>query len=362
MEIDWYNRNLQRSYPLRRVDGTLAWHRNYFHNVTTLAYDTFPPVLADAGFTLQSDLGFDPAVNSMQLALIVMRDDTIYFEFRPDSNTDLRCVFAIAAPTQAGDRTFQRVEAVFQDGPPQTLGLDGTTPNWAAESAGAPNYGDGWTASGQPYPEYGNGYIVVGDLWRLWSLAKPVVGDPITTSYLLPYIRMATEPAQVQRRAGLSVARIRLANSRTIVLPPACDQITIDDIPERDEAVSIPTALTGDVQLLPGYNVSIDLQPEADLITFSAGVGDGEGSPCEHDIAAEIFGDDLEYGYGYGSDELVLILKSCSELIASINGVRPDVNGRLNLRGAGAVRVTPDTTAHRIILDLTMPNIGCEDA
>jgi len=98
------------------------------------------------------------------------------------------------------------------------------------------------------------------------------------------------------------------------------------------------------------------------VITFSAGVGDGEGSPCEHDIAAEIFGDDLEYGYGYGSDELVLILKSCSELIASINGVRPDVNGRLNLRGAGAVRVTPDTTAHRIILDLTMPNIGCEDA
>lgn len=88
-------------------------------------------------------------------------------------------------------------------------------------------------------------------------------------------------------------------------------------------------SLTGDVKLMPGYNMTISVIPGANSIRLRGIVGSGEGIPCE---------------------EILETPRNCDELIYRVNGASPDWYGDLVVEGGPGIMVTADNANNKIII------------
>jgi len=102
--------------------------------------------------------------------------------------------------------------------------------------------------------------------------------------------------------------------------------------------------MTGVVSLSEGYNADIQLSETSNTIQIGAAVGAGAGEPCQRPVPDEA--DPLEAfssqssSSGSSSEEAVpLPAAECDEVVNTINGVRPTLDGGFQLTGGAGITV-----------------------
>ena len=156
------------------------------------------------------------------------------------------------------------------------------------------------------------------------------------------------EPALVQNLARSYVTQLALANDdRTRVMAS-------DDCP--DVVFPYPTGvlhvidrcIVGDVVLRPGYNAV--MRQGADYITLGAGVGLGEGEPCDE---IKLFPTEIP------PDGSTLLEGGprCNEAVRSFNGV----GGRLfSLLAGQGVNITSVPEENKLIIDVNLSGLAIQ--
>jgi hypothetical protein len=166
----------------------------------------------------------------------------------------------------------------------------------------------------------GEGFISVGDLTELRALS---VGEHVLTTPL------PVEPALLQSLISSMVSSISIANDARRCPEGNCgSSLSSEESESGDEAFPYILNLDGDILFKNGYNMDIDVDADANSITFNARRGYGLGEPCE-DVVID------EGGFQRG-EECV----NCDEFIRSINGVEMGKNVKLLCGpGVSVVRV-----------------------
>ena len=95
--------------------------------------------------------------------------------------------------------------------------------------------------------------------------------------------------------------------------------------------------LTGDVKVMPGYNMVVSIVTSTNTLRLAAVVGEGAGMPCE---------------------QVLDTYRNCDELIYRINGQSPDWYGDLILQGGPGISVKADTVNSKITIKT--PFKACE--
>jgi hypothetical protein len=321
-------------------------------------------LIVDAGFFLTGDVDFNPEINSIQLAAIVIRGNDLYFEFRPDSKTNLRFLFKTEIPDSDQPVRFETIYTSIIDGPVLNLTKrnDSFTQATYAEVLGVIQ----WWNTGQDV-ELGWGYLVIGDLGELFS---PYRDQGLNLTFVPTAESAWIEPGQVNVLFGTSVHRLMLANSRTIQLPDPCYD-GVPEIPLGDEATSVgsiiggvasfpPSTITfdGDVVVHAGYNAVVTMQKTSNRIEIGASQGGGVGIACDDDVDDDLFeptADSYDY-YGYVVEAAKV---RCSETILTINGVRPDDNGRFEIIGANGINFTVNVSDNKLTIQAKFDNLSC---
>lgn len=161
-----------------------------------------------------------------------------------------------------------------------------------------------------------------------------------------------------------------LANARTIQLPDPCYD-GVPEIPLADEATSVgaiiggvhtfppdPIEFDGNVAFRSGYNAVITLQKTSNRIEIGASQNEGEGQACDDDIDEDLF-EPVEPSYDYYGYAVEAAKLKCSETILTINGIRPDDNGRFEIIGANGVNFVVDFDNNMLTIQAKFDNLSC---
>lgn len=87
--------------------------------------------------------------------------------------------------------------------------------------------------------------------------------------------------------------------------------------------------LTGDVKIMPGYNMLITVIGSSNTIRLSALVGEGAGIPCE---------------------QLLEVPRNCGDLVYRLNGQTPDWYGDLILQGGPGISIKGDAANNKLVI------------
>ncbi len=298
----FYNVNEHRAYPF--IDSALGM--------------PLPEAaIVDFGSVLGLRAGYSQ-VSSIWLYRVSRDADVVTFEFRSDAAGLSEYALVFQFPTTAVEFTRQYADADLQ----------------AGESGSSEAITD---CVDDPIWE---GFLVVGDLSAL-GLSN---GDSIED------VGGATkiEPALIQNLGQSIVRTINLANAaRTTVSPSdGCGNSSITE--ESEESFVNARCLSGDVNILPGYNCSIRQDPRQNALVINAAVGAGEGQPCE-----EVPLYDGEQSPDGGA--LLTGGPTCGEILRTINGI----GGRtVRLYPGSGVKITPGVEEGVIVVDVDLHDLA----
>lgn len=275
MELDYYNMNANRSYPV--VPGVIA--------STNLA----SRAIVDCGIVMGPDSGFVPATHHVKLARISKNAD--------EKQVDLE--FASNAPGMSGATIKGSASGDWPIG---------TIVELVA-------YIDG----------VANEALAFG--WAALNSSEEIYAHSQADGWL--DVDASIEPALVQ---GMNEAIC------TSIDAYSEERTTISLAPKTPHAIA--TGMTGNVVVGDGYSTEVIIEPSTNTIIISASPGSGEG-----------FFDGWSYATG---------VQKCSDLIASISGVRASPQtGRINMSASNGLVITGlENTLH---FSMGNTNMFCTD-
>jgi len=248
--------------------------------------------LADAGFMLGQESGFDPSDHFVRLHAYIRAGDQMRLDFRSDASgmSDTRFLFSFDAGTPFGTSVRATASSV---------------------------------SGGDPEPGKGEGYIVIGELSELDALGE----GTFTLSGTL-----RVEPALLQSLAGATVSSLSVANAPRLC-PTSCGSSASQ---EPDFVCAFIKDLSGVLRFSEGNNAVVSADRERNTIQLGAAVGAGLGEPCEDVII------DRDCNFTRGED-----CESCDDFIKTVNGMQsPD--GKLVLDNGIGIDIVNEPDAHRI--------------
>lgn len=184
------------------------------------------------------------------------------------------------------------------------------------------------------------------------------VSDAVTLDIVTQAVEMATmmwiEPAVIQTTYQQYVKTTEIANSARLTSKLGCELIE-----PGSSTVPYPDgSFVGDVIFREGYNCVITSNITTNTIMIGAKLNAGAGPACDEDTIngqIPITEDEISSSVIIGDGPL------CNEVITSINGVLPNDNGNVDIRGTAGITVLPIPDEHkvRITLNCDALNIGC---
>lgn len=309
---NWLNSNANRSFPFLKdsvglSDGPLT--------LLQLPND----IVVDAGFVMGPQSGFRHESHKVYLNRLYRVGDRFYFEFETD-----------APYAGAAHLTFSRH---VDDEDLLTEHLD----------SGQTGTSISGSTSEQDCDEpLWSGYLIVGDMNSL-ALLLPVEGELVRSGDAA-----VIEPALVQSLAGAYVTSLNLANDdRTRVeAPDDCDEVVFPF--ETGLTYIKERCLQDEIVVKAGYNAFVRQEAGDNSLTFGAGVGRGEGEPCNE---IPLFETELPPDGG----NLLTGGPQCNEVLRSINGK----GGRLfNLTAKQGVTITSVPDENKLVVDVDMSGLA----
>lgn len=299
----FYNDNEYRAYPF--VAKTT-------YESAVACPDT---AIVDCGFIMGLDSGYDAANDFVYLYKITRTDDTFYFEFRTTAPgaTDYSITF------ERGATATEWESEVVESAVNSEVAYCGTEPAW-------------------------EGYLVTGVMADLLELL-PANGDLLFYSPISPSAAdtpdYTVEPARIQSLVRGYVRSISVGNYERV-------KITSCDASSSSSSSSTATAergivvnaqcLSGDLQLKPGFNCTIQQTGYDNRLTIAARKDanindDPDNERCQ-------YGSELPLYDGETPPENSVFLSggpACNELITTINGLG---GKNLKITGGAGIQIT----------------------
>jgi len=171
-----------------------------------------------------------------------------------------------------------------------------------------------------------SGYLVTGDM----QLLVDIIDDGETIEFADKL--WSLEPARIQSLKDSYVRAVHLANSpRTMVeVPEGCTEDS--SASANSDVIVQATCIDGDIKLKEGYNCTIRQDTISNAIIIGAGVGVGEGEPCEEVPLYD--GETAPDGSPFLSGG-----PGCGSVLKSVNGI---TGKNITLLPGPGVRITPD--------------------
>lgn len=291
---DFYNHNRFIAYPLK------ALNRSEFPFGAVSMKES---ALLDAGFVLGIDADYDPEYR-VKLTTLTVVAATVTFTFQDEAAT---ATFEVTFNASDPAGTLVEVEA--------------------SESSA-----------------HGHAWAVAGDLAELTGAVPPGTYTASESLYV--------EEGTVQSLSEHYVKQFSIASQPDTPWHPTADcggspaDIWQYTVTGRN--------LQGDRKFKPGYNAVISVATLDNAIEISAGVGAGEGEPCERvplGSMSSISSMSLS-SVSLSSTSLVPAAPTCRDIFSTINGVWPDALGNFYLKALSpglVVETYPDE--HKIVVD-----------
>jgi len=186
-------------------------------------------------------------------------------------------------------------------------------------------------------------FLVTGNLVEL--------GTEISSGETVTYAKglWQVEPSRVQSLKDSYLRGVNLGNlPRTqVTLPPGCSESGSAAI---EEPYIDATCLAGDIKWTEGFNCSIRQDAGENAIVIGAGVGSGEGEPCEEvslfagESPPQLYSPYLSGGPG------------CGDILKTLNGVG---GRRITIKAGQGFRVFADpVNSNTLILDKALDDFA----
>ncbi len=304
-EVSFFSENLERAYPFIKADDN-------------------PPATAvvDCGFIFAYGANADLATDKIYLKQLSRNGTTFRFEFR---STAVGLVdWSLTAYRQTDDPNFV---TEFLDGQVEDGGDVSNESDYSDDPLACDNNSRWW------------GFVTFGDMERLAEGVDD--GDTL----VFTSTSGAVEPALLQDQQQSCVTAINVANAdRTRATTPEgckdyCWPFEVADVYVAARCIQ------GDVRLIAGYNC--DIRQTGTTITLSAGVGLGQGEPCEELPLVE----DEEAPEDY---ELLSGGPACDKVLRTINGTGARIFQLI--AGIGATTLF-DNASSRVVIDFNLRSL-----
>lgn len=189
--------------------------------------------------------------------------------------------------------------------------------------------------------------VVTGSMREMGTLLND--GD---TLYADPGL-WQIEPARVQSLKKSYLRAVTLANAARLHAAPVEGCSLSSSYADKGPAIPAAYCMNGNLKFKEGFNCTIRQNNNNNAIIIGAGVGVGEGAPCEE---IPLYEDELPPDDG----KFLSGGPACNEVIKSINGVTGD-NVTI-LAGRGFRIQTDSVTPNKLIIDRALDDFAlCDD-
>jgi len=312
----WYNDNQFRDYPFLTQVSPLLETTGFSSSSSAAGEITELPhsVIVDFGAIMEIDANYtEEAGHYVYLHSISRTGSSFSFQFR----------------TNAPDASNHQI--VFLRNSDDEFVIE-----WEDASTITP---EELPALACPIEAKWKGFLVTGDLSPLTSL----IADGETLHYFEGLWQV--EPARVQSLMDSYLRAVTLANLPrvTATLPGFCSASSDSSESSAGEDVAVLNAscLVGDIKWKEGYNCVIRQDVTNNAIVIGAGVGVGDGEPCEEVPLNEAEAPPTGSRYLSGGP-------GCGDIIKAINGV-PGPNVSIIAGPGFRVFADPDNAATLVI-------------
>lgn len=315
----FFNDNCNRAYPFI-ADSVRETTPDSWPLTMPQLPDDF---LVDAGFILSESSIFVAETDKIWLRRLWRDGDQLFFEFESNAAYLLNTPLLFQFDSNDGDYA---IAFASSDEPPPGVS--------ESDDVGC-------------IPPLWTGYLVIGRVASILDRVPDgdgIVREPADEDSAI------IEPALIQNLHRAQLQGITIGNA---------DRTRVDSAPEdceqpvwthEEELIFLDgPCLQGHIHLKPGFNCEILQSDTENKITFIAGVGSGEGEPCEE---VPVFpGEQPPVGQeeGFLSGGI-----ACNDTVRAINGVGGPV---FNLLAGAGVAITPDPENHRIIVDVNLRDL-----
>ena len=301
-ELEFYDANEARAFP--------------FQENATPSIALPSEAVVDFGCWLGPAVLWDPGTDTVYLASVSRVGDVFTFRFAATS-ASLTGHILVFTRNLTDDRWLPEFAAASSPDPEDPLDSE----------------------SCEEYPAW-SGYLATGNLREL---ATVLLSGQTWTFAADDHV---TEPSCLIRLSWPAVTSLNLANDdRTRADNDDCDPLTWA-YTIGDTFVSA-RCLTGDVRWRPGYNAGIELDVTENVVRLLAGVGAGEGEPCE---LVPLFDSET----APSERELLDGSLGCQDVVRSLNGL---AGPRITIAAAGGVTVRNVRVQHKIELALDLSSL-----
>jgi len=324
----WYNNNQFRDYPFITRTEPVAAAGGFSSSASEDGSLLHLPhaIITDFGAIMEIDAEYAEDDHTVYLYAVSRSSDTFTFNFRT------------TAPYASNH------QLVFT----RELLDDEHAIEWEDAASITAEPLDEWACSLQPR---WRGFLVTGSMTDLADLLSS--GEQIIFNNGL----WVVEPARIQSLAASYLRSISLANAPRLRASGEMCSSSSSDSNSSDTAATdvqvIATCITGNVKWKEGYNCNIRQDNNKNAIIVSAGVGLGEGEPCEEVpryTGEEKPADSRFYSGG----------PACNEVVKSINGVS---GTHLTITAGTGIIIEEDVShANTLIINKALSNfIICLD-
>lgn len=287
----WYNDNSFRDYPFitRRVPLSVNEDIGSSSSSETLS-DLPHSAIVDFGAIMEIDANYDEAAgHSVYLHRITRAGDTFYFYFRTTAQAAANSQIIFTRQLTDAEFLITWDDAInIEAEPVEQLDCQSLS-KWS-------------------------GFLVTGDLTQL----ADIVDDGDTVIYIPELWQI--EPARIQSLRDTYLRAINLANNPRSVVTPIDQCVSSDSSSSSSDdtagdAIIQALCVAGNIKWKPGYNCTIRQDILENAIVIGAGVGNGEGEPCEEIPLDDTETPPIDSNYLSGGPD-------CADLIRAINGVQ----------------------------------------
>lgn len=282
--LSWLNDNQFRDYPfMLRVDPLSNTIGLASLSSEAVLFNLPQSAVLDFGAIMDIDAGFDDAEGHTVYLYSVSRfDDVLTFRFRTTAANALNTELVFSRSVDAAEFEISHEDASSIESMPMLEWSCPSNPKWS-------------------------GFIVTGRLQELADLLTD--GE---TAYITDGL-WCIEPARIQNLARAYLRSITVANAARVMatVPAYCSESAGNT---DDEVVVNAYCMTGNIKFKEGFNCSIRQDNNNNAIIISAGVGVGEGVPCEE---IPLYDEEVPpEGSSFLSGGL-----GCRDVVMSINGI-----------------------------------------
>ncbi len=308
----WYNDNQFRDYPFITRIEPLADATDLESEAGEQLLHLPQSTILDCGLIMDIDAEFNEAEGHMVYLHSVARfADTFTFKFRTTAPAadNYELVFYRELTTTEFEISWEAASTIAAEVVPPLV--------CATESK--------W-----------RGFLATGSLTDLAAII-----DNGETIVVIPGL-WQIEPARIQSLMQSYLRSISLANAARLLSTPVAGCESDSSETGEEPAIINATCLTGAIQWREGFNCSIRQDVNTNSIIIGAGVGIGEGLPCEELplYPEEEPPEDSPFLSGG---------PACTEILKSLNGVG---GANINIVAGAGFRIQPDTlNPHRLIID-----------